>query len=156
MWIHAIKRSPHSVPNTTSSQPKSPVSKTAAAESIILGLRTDRGVPFAAAHEPPLADSFDWALDEQCFQYVECYLLTPFIQAHKAVFEVEYGDQSLTAVITSDAVSELKLRRGDDAHRFMAIDCLDLGFVLVATQISTPEHEFLDSASGLLRTTKCK
>ena len=25
------------------------------------------------------------------------------------------GDQTLTAVITSDAVSELKLRRGDDA-----------------------------------------
>jgi molybdopterin-binding protein len=25
------------------------------------------------------------------------------------------GDQTLTAVITSDAISELKLRRGDDA-----------------------------------------
>lgn len=34
----------------------------AAAESIILGLRTDRGVPLAAAHGPPLADVFGWAL----------------------------------------------------------------------------------------------
>lgn len=34
----------------------------AAAESIILGLRTDRGVPLAAAHEPPLLDVFGWAL----------------------------------------------------------------------------------------------
>jgi hypothetical protein len=33
---------------------------------------------------------FDWALNEQCFQYDECGLLTPFIQAGKAVFGVEY------------------------------------------------------------------
>jgi oxygen-independent coproporphyrinogen-3 oxidase len=33
-----------------------------AAESVILGLRTDRGVPLAMAHEPPLADAFGWAL----------------------------------------------------------------------------------------------
>ena len=35
---------------------------TAAAESIILGLRTDRGVPLVAAHEPPLDKAFGWAL----------------------------------------------------------------------------------------------
>ena len=35
---------------------------TAAAEAVILGLRTDRGVPIAAAHRPPLADQFGWAL----------------------------------------------------------------------------------------------
>jgi oxygen-independent coproporphyrinogen-3 oxidase len=34
----------------------------ATAETVILGLRTDRGVPLAAAHRPPLADSFGWAL----------------------------------------------------------------------------------------------
>jgi hypothetical protein len=33
---------------------------------------------------------FDWALDEQCFQYKECGKLVPFINAGKAVFEVEY------------------------------------------------------------------
>lgn len=33
---------------------------------------------------------FDWALNEQCFQYDECELLLPFIQAGKAVFGVEY------------------------------------------------------------------
>ena len=37
-----------------------------------------------------LLSSFDFALDEQCFQYNECGLLTPFINANKAVFEVEY------------------------------------------------------------------
>ena len=35
---------------------------TARAESIVLGLRTDRGLPRAAAVEPPLADVFGWAL----------------------------------------------------------------------------------------------
>jgi putative oxygen-independent coproporphyrinogen III oxidase len=35
---------------------------TAAAESVILGLRLDVGVPMAAAHEPPLDDAFGWAL----------------------------------------------------------------------------------------------
>ena len=33
---------------------------------------------------------FYFALDEQCFQYHECFKLKPFIQAGKAVFEVEY------------------------------------------------------------------
>jgi coproporphyrinogen III oxidase-like Fe-S oxidoreductase len=35
---------------------------TAIAEALILGLRLDTGVPLATAHEPPLADSFGWAL----------------------------------------------------------------------------------------------
>ncbi len=35
---------------------------TAAAEALILGLRTDRGVPLDCASSPPLADSFVWAL----------------------------------------------------------------------------------------------
>lgn len=35
---------------------------TAAAEAVVLGLRTDRGLPRTAAFEPPLADAFGWAL----------------------------------------------------------------------------------------------
>ncbi|MBD8528100.1 endo alpha-1,4 polygalactosaminidase [Pseudomarimonas arenosa] len=37
-----------------------------------------------------LVNDFDWALNEQCFEYDECELLTPFIDAGKAVFGVEY------------------------------------------------------------------
>jgi hypothetical protein len=40
---------------------------------------------------PDLASKFDFALDEQCFQYGECSALQPFINANKAVFEVEYN-----------------------------------------------------------------
>jgi oxygen-independent coproporphyrinogen-3 oxidase len=39
-----------------------PDAEAAVAETVILALRTDRGVPLAAAHEPPLADAFGWAL----------------------------------------------------------------------------------------------
>ena len=42
---------------------------------------------------PELLPYFDWALNEQCFQYDECDLLLPFIQAGKAVFGVEYEGQ---------------------------------------------------------------
>ncbi|HGG59812.1 MAG TPA: endo alpha-1,4 polygalactosaminidase [Gammaproteobacteria bacterium] len=39
---------------------------------------------------PDLVADYDWALNEQCFQYDECDLLTPFVTAGKAVFGVEY------------------------------------------------------------------
>ncbi|HTR67305.1 MAG TPA: endo alpha-1,4 polygalactosaminidase [Terriglobales bacterium] len=38
-----------------------------------------------------LEPSFDFMIDEQCFQYNECNTLTPFVNAGKAVFEVEYS-----------------------------------------------------------------
>lgn len=34
---------------------------------------------------------FDWALDEQCFEYNECDQLLPFINAGKPVMDVEYN-----------------------------------------------------------------
>jgi len=35
--------------------------------------------------------AFDWALNEECFQYRECGVITPFVSAGKAVFQVEYA-----------------------------------------------------------------
>ncbi|MCA9478218.1 MAG: endo alpha-1,4 polygalactosaminidase [Nanoarchaeota archaeon] len=37
-----------------------------------------------------LVSSFDFAVNEQCFEYDECELLLPFIKQDKAVFGVEY------------------------------------------------------------------
>ncbi len=37
-----------------------------------------------------LVGSFDFAVVEQCFQYEECDLFEPFVEAGKAVFEAEY------------------------------------------------------------------
>jgi hypothetical protein len=39
---------------------------------------------------PDLLPYFDWALNEQCFQFDECDKLLPFIDDGKAVFHVEY------------------------------------------------------------------
>jgi oxygen-independent coproporphyrinogen-3 oxidase len=36
---------------------------TAAAETVVLGLRTDRGLPMTARDKPPLAAAYQWALD---------------------------------------------------------------------------------------------
>ena len=38
-----------------------------------------------------LLSSFDFVIDEQCFEFSECDQLLPFINANKAVFEVEYN-----------------------------------------------------------------
>lgn len=40
-----------------------------------------------------LVEDFDWALNEQCFEFDECDLMLPFIEANKAVFGVEYEGQ---------------------------------------------------------------
>ncbi|HSM13081.1 MAG TPA: endo alpha-1,4 polygalactosaminidase, partial [Thermoanaerobaculia bacterium] len=45
---------------------------------------------------PQLVESFDWALDEQCWEYAECDLLEPFVARGRAVFGVEYvGDPAV-------------------------------------------------------------
>ena len=49
-----------------------------------VGLKNDLG------QIPDLLAYYDWALNEQCFQYNECELLLPFIQAGKPVFGIEY------------------------------------------------------------------
>ncbi|MEA3521688.1 MAG: endo alpha-1,4 polygalactosaminidase [Campylobacterota bacterium] len=40
-----------------------------------------------------LVDSFDFVINEQCYQYDECDLLMPFIEANKPVFNAEYDDK---------------------------------------------------------------
>ncbi len=54
------------------------------ARQLSIGLKND------LAQIPDLVAHFDWALNEQCFQYDECETLLPFIAAGKAVFGVEY------------------------------------------------------------------
>lgn len=41
-----------------------------------------------------LVAHFDWALNEECLSFNECKTLTPFLNANKAVFHVEYVDKS--------------------------------------------------------------
>jgi hypothetical protein len=67
---------------------------------------------------PYLLADFDWALDEQCFQFNECDMLTPFIGAQKAVFEVEYGSPSLATTVCPMANS----RNFDTLIKNLALD----------------------------------
>ncbi|MHB1500296.1 MAG: endo alpha-1,4 polygalactosaminidase [Candidatus Dormibacteria bacterium] len=48
------------------------------------GLKNDYGQVAA------LAASFDFGVDEQCYQYRECYLLSPFLKLGKPVYDTEY------------------------------------------------------------------
>lgn len=55
-----------------------------------------------------LLDVADMAVNEECFQYSECAVLTPFITAQKPVFHVEYTDGDLAqlgATICPQALS---------------------------------------------------
>jgi len=43
-----------------------------------------------------LVHDFDWAINEQCAQYNECDMLSPFVDNGKAVFQVEYIEDGKT------------------------------------------------------------
>ncbi len=63
------------------------LAKRAHARGLSIGLKND------LAQIRDLVADFDWALNEQCFEYDECESMLPFIRAGKAVFGVEYqGD----------------------------------------------------------------
>jgi len=55
------------------------------ARGLSVGLKND------LEQVPDLVGQFDWALNEQCFELSECDALQPFLDAHKAVFNVEYN-----------------------------------------------------------------
>lgn len=69
------------------------------ARGLGVGLKNDLG------QVPDLASAFDWAVDEQCFQYGECSLLGPFTAAGKPVFEIEYGTQVLATTVCPRAIA---------------------------------------------------
>jgi len=51
-----------------------------------------------------LVDEYEWQLNEQCFQYDECEMLLPFIDAGKPVWNVEYVEEGAeTAVFCPQA-----------------------------------------------------
>ncbi|MGW0713009.1 endo alpha-1,4 polygalactosaminidase [Streptomyces sp. NPDC002643] len=61
---------------------------------LIARLAHDRGMAVGLKNDldqiPALVDDFDFAVNEQCAQFDECDAMTPFIDADKAVFHVEY------------------------------------------------------------------
>ncbi|MEX1311304.1 MAG: endo alpha-1,4 polygalactosaminidase [Candidatus Sulfomarinibacteraceae bacterium] len=72
-----------------------------------------------------LVADFDWALDEQCFEYAECHLLRPFIDAGKAVFGVEYTGDHLVFCPYFNALEYSWLKKELDLGAWR-IDCRDV------------------------------
>lgn len=68
------------------------------ARGLSVGLKN--AVDLVAQLEP----SFDWALNEECLSYNECGTLQPFLSAGKAVFHVEYVDNTSQGTAKSNAV----------------------------------------------------
>ncbi len=60
------------------------LAEAAHARGLSIGLKND------TEQIPDLLPYFDWQLHEECFQYDECALLLPFIEAGKPVFNIEY------------------------------------------------------------------
>mgnify|MGYP006145469235 FL=1 len=61
------------------------LAETAHERGLSIGLKNDMD------QAPELVQYFDWTLNEECFQFQECETLQPFIDAGKAVFNVEYS-----------------------------------------------------------------
>lgn len=70
-----------------------------------------------------LVPFFDFAVNEQCFEYKECDRLSPFIQAGKPVLGIEYSGNADIFCPKANAMSfsTLKKRMDLDAWR---LDCL--------------------------------
>lgn len=64
------------------------LAETAHERGLSIGLKNDMD------QAPELVQYFDWALNEECFEFQECETLQPFIDAGKAVFNVEYGPET--------------------------------------------------------------
>jgi hypothetical protein len=61
----------------------------------LAGIAHDHGLAVGLKNSLGLADelepSFDFAITEQCFQYRECALTAPFVDAGKSVIDIEYS-----------------------------------------------------------------
>jgi hypothetical protein len=61
-----------------------------------------------------LVSVFDWALNEQCFQYKECSALSTFVNAGKAVFNVEYSLSTSQFCPQANSLNFNSLKKNED------------------------------------------
>jgi len=75
----------------------------------------DRGLSIGLKNDvdqvDQLVDLYDFAINEQCAQYNECDTLTPFIDAGKAVFHVEYSLTTSTFCPTTTELGFSSMRK---------------------------------------------
>ncbi len=77
-----------------------------------------RGMAVALKNDGPqvgeLVGQFDFAIVEQCFQYEECGLYRPFVDAGKAVFEAEYELDPADFCAAAGAIDFSAIRKSYD------------------------------------------
>ncbi|MFD7168086.1 endo alpha-1,4 polygalactosaminidase [Streptomyces violascens] len=82
---------------------------------MLSGLAHARGLAVGLKNDlqqiPELVPAFDFAVNEQCAQYDECALLTPFVKADKAVFHVEYELPTKDFCAESDKLGLSSMRK---------------------------------------------
>jgi hypothetical protein len=86
------------------------LAKRAHAAGMAVGLKNDLD------QIPTLLSSFDFAVNEQCFQYSECASLLPFISANKPVFNIEYS------LSTSQFCSQANSYNFDSLKKNLSLD----------------------------------
>ena len=65
---------------------------------------------------PQLIADFDFAVNEQCFEFDECELLQPFVDAGKPVFNVEYD-----AILSADVMARESLCLAAQQRQFRTL-----------------------------------
>jgi Glycoside-hydrolase family GH114 len=81
------------------------LARAAHARGLSIALKND--LEQVAALEP----EFDFAINEQCFEYGECELLQPFVRAGKAVFVAEYGTATSAFCPQANAAGLMAMRK---------------------------------------------
>jgi hypothetical protein len=84
------------------------LAKLAHARGLAIGLKND--LDQVATLQP----SFDFAINEECFEYDECTVLRAFIKAGKPVFHVEYSVPIATFCPTTTALGFSSMRKDLD------------------------------------------
>jgi hypothetical protein len=65
-----------------------------------------------------LLTHFDWALNEECFEFDECEALSPFVEAGKAVFNAEYALKTSEFCIKANALGFSAMKKNLELDAF--------------------------------------
>lgn len=88
----------------------------------LAGLAHDRGLSVALKNDlsqaEELVSSFDYAVNEECFQFDECPELSVFVKAGKPVFHVEYETAPASFCAESKTLTFNSLKKPEDYSLF--------------------------------------
>lgn len=109
--------------------------------NLSIGLKNDLG------QVNQLLNDFDWALDEECFEWDGCEALLPFISAGKAIFHVEYNKNTSQFCPQANAWGFSSMKKRLDLDEWME-PCWTTSADTTPPNVSitSPAHEY--SVSG--------